>query len=116
MNQFRREVACFAGLSPILVHLSKNSQDRYSYHPISVSVLVELAKTSFATIVLLIYVGCYTLFLTMLFQILTRKFDPLSKKKKKKKANNEILRQRSVDRILECVKFKVVTSTNLMTQ
>ena len=55
----------FTGLSPILVHLSKNSQDKYSYHPISVSVLIELAKISFAATVLLIYVSSTSLFLRL---------------------------------------------------
>ncbi|KAK9804388.1 hypothetical protein WJX72_010671 [[Myrmecia] bisecta] len=47
---------CFLiGLQPVLVHMSKNAQGRFSFHPVSVNFMVEVAKTLFATIVLLIY-------------------------------------------------------------
>ncbi|KAG2428541.1 hypothetical protein HYH02_014345 [Chlamydomonas schloesseri] len=43
----------FLGLQPVLVHLSKNSKGTYSFHPVAVNFMVELAKTLFALIVLL---------------------------------------------------------------
>ncbi|KAG2487032.1 hypothetical protein HYH03_014278 [Edaphochlamys debaryana] len=42
----------FLGLQPVLVHLSKNSKGTYSFHPVAVNFMVELAKTLFAIIVL----------------------------------------------------------------
>lgn len=43
----------FLGLQPVLVHLSKNSKGTYSFHPVAVNFMVELAKTLFALGVLL---------------------------------------------------------------
>ncbi|GFR48706.1 hypothetical protein Agub_g10662 [Astrephomene gubernaculifera] len=43
----------FLGLQPVLVHLSKNSKGTYSFHPVAVNFMVELAKTLFALAVLL---------------------------------------------------------------
>ncbi|KXZ50061.1 hypothetical protein GPECTOR_18g40 [Gonium pectorale] len=40
-------------LQPVLVHLSKNSKGTYSFHPVAVNFMVELAKTLFALLVLL---------------------------------------------------------------
>ena len=44
--------AC-AALAPILVQLSKDSQGAYSYNPVTVNLLTEIAKTTFAFGVLL---------------------------------------------------------------
>ena len=43
----------FIGLAPVLVHLAKNSAGGYSFHPVAVNLLVEVAKLVFATIVLI---------------------------------------------------------------
>ncbi|GIL68412.1 hypothetical protein Vafri_21689 [Volvox africanus] len=43
----------FLGLQPVLVHLSKNSKGTYSFHPVAVNFMVELAKTLFALAVLM---------------------------------------------------------------
>jgi hypothetical protein len=45
-----------AGLQPVLVHLSKNEQGKFSFNPVSVNLMTELAKTTFAIIVLLFLV------------------------------------------------------------
>ena len=50
-------VTGFAGLQPVLVHLSKNKDGKFSFDPISVNLLTELAKTIFALVVLLILVS-----------------------------------------------------------
>ena len=42
----------FIGLAPVLVHMAKNAQGKYSFHPVAVNLLVECAKLTFATIVL----------------------------------------------------------------
>ncbi|KAF5828358.1 hypothetical protein DUNSADRAFT_17741 [Dunaliella salina] len=44
---------CFLGLQPVLVHLSKNASGHYSFQPLAVNFLTELAKTVYAGIVLL---------------------------------------------------------------
>ena len=44
------------GLQPVLVHLSKNKQGKFNFNPVSVNLLVELAKTVFALVVLLMLV------------------------------------------------------------
>uniref|UniRef100_A0A7S0RYF6 CMP-sialic acid transporter n=1 Tax=Chlamydomonas leiostraca TaxID=1034604 RepID=A0A7S0RYF6_9CHLO len=44
----------FLGLQPVLVHLSKNAEGKYSFNPVSVNFLTELAKTIFALITLLV--------------------------------------------------------------
>lgn len=46
-----------AGLQPVLVHMSKNKSGKYSFNPVSVNLMVELAKTLFALITLLIFVS-----------------------------------------------------------
>ncbi|KAL3159295.1 hypothetical protein ABBQ32_011251 [Trebouxia sp. C0010 RCD-2024] len=43
------------GLQPVLVHLSKNAQGRFSFNPVSISFLVEVVKTTFAIIMLIVY-------------------------------------------------------------
>ena len=42
----------FIGLAPVLVHMAKNAQGKYSFHPVAVNLLVECTKLSFATVVL----------------------------------------------------------------
>ncbi|MEW5305500.1 MAG: hypothetical protein WDW36_008034 [Sanguina aurantia] len=42
------------GLQPVLVHLSKNREGGYSFHPVSINLSVELAKTLFALASLLV--------------------------------------------------------------
>jgi hypothetical protein len=57
-NGFKqRACAVHAGLQPVLVHMSKNSAGQYSYTPLAVNFLVEVAKTIFALITLLIFVS-----------------------------------------------------------
>ncbi len=46
-----------AGMQPVLVHLSKNSKGQYSFSPVAVNFLVELAKTLFAVVTLLVFVS-----------------------------------------------------------
>ena len=49
---------CFLiGLAPVLVHMSKGPDGRFPFHPVSINLLVEVAKTVFATIILMIYVS-----------------------------------------------------------
>ena len=50
-----------AGVQPVLVHMSKNAQGTFSFNPLSINLLVELAKTAFALSVLLIMVRAETL-------------------------------------------------------
>ncbi|KAK9837659.1 hypothetical protein WJX74_002350 [Apatococcus lobatus] len=45
---------CLIGLQPVLVHMSKNAQGTFSFNPLSINLLVELAKTAFALSVLLV--------------------------------------------------------------
>lgn len=45
----------FLGMQPVLVHLSKNSKGNYSFNPVAVNLLIELAKTTFAIITLLVF-------------------------------------------------------------
>ena len=53
---------CFLiGLAPVLVHMSKGLDGKFPFHPVSINLLVEVAKTFFATVVIMIYVsplGC----------------------------------------------------------
>ena len=42
----------FIGLAPVLVHMAKNAQGKYSFHPVAVNLLVECTKLTFATAVL----------------------------------------------------------------
>ena len=44
------------GVQPVLVHMSKNAQGTFSFNPLSINLLVELAKTAFALSVLMIMV------------------------------------------------------------
>lgn len=46
-----------SGLQPILVYMSKNSDGKFSYNPVSVNFLTEVCKVIFALGVLLISVG-----------------------------------------------------------
>jgi hypothetical protein len=46
-----------AGLQPVLVHLSKNKEGKFSFDPISVNLLTEVAKSLFALSVLLLVVS-----------------------------------------------------------
>lgn len=48
---------CTSGLQPVLVHMSKNSKGTYSFDPISVNFLVEVAKALFALAMLLFLVS-----------------------------------------------------------
>ena len=49
---------CFLiGLAPVLVHMSKGPDGKFPFHPVSINLLVEVAKTLFATIILMIYVS-----------------------------------------------------------
>lgn len=43
----------FIGLAPVLVHLAKNKQGSYSFHPVAVNLLIECTKLTFATVVLI---------------------------------------------------------------
>ena len=43
----------FIGLAPVLVHMAKNAQGKYSFHPVAVNLLVECTKLTFATAVLI---------------------------------------------------------------
>lgn len=52
---------CNAGLQPVLVHMSKNSEGTFSFNPVSINFLVEVVKTGFAIGMLIIYVSCYNL-------------------------------------------------------
>ena len=53
---------CFLiGLAPVLVHMSKGPDGKFPFHPVSINLLVEVAKTLFATIILIIYVSLDTL-------------------------------------------------------
>eukprot|EP00195_Chlamydomonas_chlamydogama_P004279 CAMPEP_0202919010 /NCGR_PEP_ID=MMETSP1392-20130828/74754_1 /ASSEMBLY_ACC=CAM_ASM_000868 /TAXON_ID=225041 /ORGANISM="Chlamydomonas chlamydogama, Strain SAG 11-48b" /LENGTH=296 /DNA_ID=CAMNT_0049612209 /DNA_START=118 /DNA_END=1005 /DNA_ORIENTATION=- len=45
----------FLGMQPVLVHMSKNSHGSYSFNPVSVNFMVEMAKTIFALATLLIF-------------------------------------------------------------
>lgn len=46
-----------AGLQPVLVHLSKNDKGKFSFNPVAVNLMTELAKTLFALAVLLTLVS-----------------------------------------------------------
>ncbi|KAK9902203.1 hypothetical protein WJX75_007656 [Coccomyxa subellipsoidea] len=47
---------CFLiGLAPVLVHMSKGPDGKFPFHPVSINLLVEVAKTIFATVVLMLY-------------------------------------------------------------
>ena len=49
---------CFLiGLAPVLVHMSKGPDGKFPFHPVSINLLVEVAKTFFATVVIMIYVS-----------------------------------------------------------
>ena len=41
----------------MLVHLSKNSHGTYSFNPVVLNFMIELAKTTFALITLLMFVS-----------------------------------------------------------
>ena len=47
------------GLQPVLVHMSKNSEGKFSFNPVSINFLVEVVKTTFAIAMLVIYVSFY---------------------------------------------------------
>lgn len=49
-----------AGLQPVLVHMSKNTQGKFSFNPVSVNFLVEVVKIIFAIIMLITYVSQHT--------------------------------------------------------
>ena len=52
---------CFLiGLAPVLVHMSKGPDGKFPFHPVSINLLVEVAKTLFATIILMIYVSLHS--------------------------------------------------------
>ena len=49
---------CFLiGLAPVLVHMSKGPDGKFPFHPVSINLLVEVAKTFFAVVVIMIYVS-----------------------------------------------------------
>lgn len=51
---------CVAAMAPIFIQLSKDGTGAYSYNPVAVNLLVELAKTIFAFAVLLVMVRLCT--------------------------------------------------------
>lgn len=52
---------CFLiGLAPVLVHMSKGPDGKFPFHPVSINLLVEVAKTIFATVILMIYVSLFS--------------------------------------------------------
>lgn len=53
----RTTILVHAGLQPVLVHMSKNAQGKFSFNPVSVNFLVEVVKTVFAIIMLMTYVS-----------------------------------------------------------
>ena len=50
-------VLWLTGLQPVLVHLSKNEHGEYSFNPVSINFLVEVVKTTFAILMLIVYVS-----------------------------------------------------------
>jgi hypothetical protein len=46
----------FIGLAPVLVHMAKNADGKYSFHPVAINLMVECAKLTFATATLLVNV------------------------------------------------------------
>lgn len=46
----------FIGLAPVLVHMAKNGQGKYDFHPVAIGFLTECAKLVFASITLLVNV------------------------------------------------------------
>ena len=44
-------------MAPVLVHMAKDSSGKFPFNPVSVNLLVELAKTLFALATLVIYVS-----------------------------------------------------------
>lgn len=46
----------FIGLAPVLVHMAKNKDGKYNFHPVAINLLVEVAKLVFATGTLLVNV------------------------------------------------------------
>lgn len=46
-----------AGLQPVLVHLSKNKDGKFTFNPVSINLMVELAKSVFALLVLFVLVS-----------------------------------------------------------
>ena len=46
----------FIGLAPVLVHMAKNADGKYSFHPVAINLMVECAKLVFATATLLVNV------------------------------------------------------------
>ena len=61
-----------AGLQPVLVHMSKNKQGKFSFNPVSVNLMVEVSKTLFALVVLIIYVSNLPSYLVLWVSIHTR--------------------------------------------
>ena len=47
----------FISVAPVLVHASKDASGKFPYHPVSINLLVEVAKTLFAMCVLVAYVS-----------------------------------------------------------
>lgn len=65
---------CFLiGLAPVLVHMSKGPDGKFPFHPVSINLLVEVAKTVFATVVLMIYVSIRFRCLILLYFVLVPK-------------------------------------------
>eukprot|EP00884_Botryococcus_braunii_P008334 jgi/Botrbrau1/17501/Bobra.0054s0078.2 len=47
---------CFLiGLAPVLVHMAKGPDGKYPFHPVSLNLMIEIAKTCFASAMLLTY-------------------------------------------------------------
>jgi hypothetical protein len=47
----------FIGLAPVLVHMAKNADGKYNFHPVAINLMVECAKLVFATATLLVNVS-----------------------------------------------------------
>ena len=47
----------FIGLAPVLVHMAKNADGKYNFHPVAINLMVECAKLIFATATLLVNVS-----------------------------------------------------------
>lgn len=44
----------FIGLAPVLVHMAKNADGKYNFHPVAINLMVETAKLIFATATLIV--------------------------------------------------------------
>jgi len=46
----------FIGLAPVLVHMAKNADGKYNFHPVAINLMIECAKLTFATATLIVNV------------------------------------------------------------